>query len=64
VVPVLIENDIIYWAIELLDKSKTSKIHPFALEFAAAMLTNIIETPYTVAYLEQQPDLTLQVNLL
>ena len=52
----------IYWVINLLDKSLTSKIHVFCLDFASALLANIIHTPSTIQFLESNPMLTTQVK--
>jgi len=52
----------IYWVINLLNKSLSTKIHVFCLDFASAMLANIIHTPSTIQFLEQNPELTTQVT--
>jgi len=43
----------IQWVLNLLNKSLASKIHVFCLDFASAMMANIIHTPSTIHYLEQ-----------
>ena len=43
----------INWIISLISKSITTKIHQFSLDFASAILANIIHTPSTLEYLER-----------
>eukprot|EP01017_Pseudomicrothorax_dubius_P004052 TRINITY_DN1072_c0_g2_i4.p1 TRINITY_DN1072_c0_g2~~TRINITY_DN1072_c0_g2_i4.p1 ORF type:complete len:471 (-),score=150.25 TRINITY_DN1072_c0_g2_i4:91-1503(-) len=61
VIPTLVEHDLIYWVLNLLNKSLTTKIHVFCLDFASAMLANIIHAPTTLQYLSQRPDMALQI---
>jgi hypothetical protein len=61
IIPTLVEHDMIYWVINLLNKSLTNKIHVFCLDFASAMLANIIHTPSTIQFLEHNPKLTSQI---
>jgi len=61
IIPCLVDHGLIQWTISLLKKSLNSKIHVFCLDFASAMLANIIHTPSTIQYLEQNPTLTTQI---
>lgn len=60
-IPVMVENDLIYWAITLITKSLTQKIHVFCLDFASAMLANIIHTPSTIKVFEHNRPLAKQI---
>jgi len=44
-----------------MNKSLTSKIHVFCLDFSSAILANIIHTNSTILYLEQNPQFTHDV---
>jgi len=61
IIPTFIEHDMIYWTINLINKSLTSKIHVFCLDFASAMLANIIHTPSTLQLLERNRQLAKQI---
>jgi len=61
IIPTFIEHDMIYWTINLINKSLTSKIHVFCLDFASAMLANIIHTPSTLQLLEHNRQLAKQI---
>jgi len=52
IIPVLVKHDMIQWVISLINQSLQSKIHVFCLDFASAMLANIVHTPSTLQYLE------------
>jgi hypothetical protein len=45
----------INWLMVLINKSLTTKIHHFSLDFGSALLANIIHAPTTLAYLSQDP---------
>jgi hypothetical protein len=51
----------IQWIIALVQKSISTKIHVFCLDFASATLANVIHTPYTLQYLEHNPKFAYQV---
>lgn len=55
-IPAYVKCDMINWVITLLKKSFSTKIHVFCLDFSSAMLANVIHTPSTIHYLEQNPD--------
>lgn len=61
VIPTYVENDMIFWVIKLIKKSLTAKIHVFCLDFASAMLANVIHTPCTIGFLEHNPKIASEV---
>ena len=61
-IPTYVEKDMIHWVINLIKKSLNSKIHVFCLDFASAMLANVIHTPATIMYLESNPDTAYEVG--
>lgn len=56
VIPTYVQNDMIRWVIDLIKTSLSSRIHVFCLDFASAMLANVIHTPATILYLEYHPE--------
>lgn len=54
-IPVYIENDLINWILTLVKKSSHTKIHMFCLDFATAMLANMIHSRSCQLYLEKKP---------
>lgn len=52
IIPTLIESQLIYWAIDIIGLSQTKKIHVFCLDFASAMLANIMHSPHTLSFLD------------
>ena len=61
VIPTLIEQGLIFWCFDLINKSLTSKIHIFCLDFASALLSNIMHSPHTLAFLENNIDIAKKV---
>ncbi|CAD8144528.1 unnamed protein product [Paramecium pentaurelia] len=61
VIPTFVYNEMIQWIINLIQKSINTKIHVFCLDFASATLANIIHTPYTLQYLQNQPRFAYQI---
>lgn len=66
VIPTLIEQGLIFWCIDLINQSLGSKIHIFCLDFSSALLANIMHSPHTLAFLENNMDIAKKVleNLL
>ena len=66
VIPTLIEQSLIFWCIDLINQSLNNKIHIFCLDFASALLANIMHSPTTIAFLENNMDIARKVleNLL
>lgn len=60
-IPAMVELEMIQWTLNLLNKSLKTKIHVFCLDFASAMLANIIHTPSTIQYLEKNSDFTKEL---
>lgn len=61
VIPTLIELDMISWIIDLIKKSINTKIHIFCLDFSSALLANVIHSPHTISFLENNMDLAKEV---
>jgi len=61
VIPTYVDSGMINWVINLINKSLNTKIHVFCLDFASAMLANVIHTPSTIEYLEYNPDIATKV---
>lgn len=55
VIPTFVEQDMINWVMALIKKSMNSKIHHFSLDFASALLANIIHAQSTLTYLSANP---------
>ena len=62
-IAVLGKHNMINWILELLEKSKSSDIHIFSLDFGSALLANILHSPTTLEELEQDPDFTKKIML-
>jgi len=52
-IPVYMKNSLIDWIIKLLLRSKSNDIHVFCLDFASALLANILHSNITLDYLEK-----------
>lgn len=63
-IPTYVQYEMIQWIINLIQKSITTRIHVFCLDFASATLANVIHTPYTLQYLEHNPRLAHSVILV
>ena len=55
VIRVYWENDLITWVLALVRKSLNTKIHMFCLDFATAMLANLVRSRTCQANLEKKP---------
>jgi hypothetical protein len=53
----------IVWSIKLLERSRVAnaEIHIFSLDFASALLANILHSYLTLEFLEKQPRLTKEI---
>ena len=60
------DNDIIAWVLSLVKKSLHTKIHMFCLDFATAMLANVVHSRSCQSLLERKPELvnTMIENIL
>ncbi len=61
VIPLYVQNDLIYWNIDMINYYIQKQIHVFCPVFCSAMLANIIRTHSTVDYLEKHEEFTKQV---
>jgi len=55
VVSIYLEQDIIVWVLNLIKKSQNSKIHMFCLDFATAMLANVVHSKWCQISLSTKP---------
>ena len=51
-IPIYMKNGLIDWIVKLLQRSRISEIHIFCLDFASALLANILHSNITLEYLE------------
>jgi hypothetical protein len=51
-IPIYMKSGLIDWIIKLLQRSRISDIHIFCLDFASALLANILHSNITLEYLE------------
>jgi hypothetical protein len=52
-IELFVERNLINWVLKLLEKSKSLDIHIFSLDFASALLANILHSHNTLEYLEK-----------
>jgi hypothetical protein len=52
-IELFVQKGLMQWVLKLLDKSKTIDIHIFSLDFASALLANILHSHSTLEYLEK-----------
>jgi len=52
-IELFVNKGLIQWVLRLLDKSKQTDIHIFSLDFASALLANILHSHSTLEYLEK-----------
>ena len=57
VIPVMIENELIEWVINLIKQSLDEKIHIFCLDFSSALLANIVHSQQTISFFENNLDI-------
>lgn len=63
-VEILLKNKLIEWIVKLLEKSTSTDIHTFSLDFASALLANILHANATADFLEKNMTLTKNVNTI
>jgi hypothetical protein len=61
VIRVYWENDLIAWVLALVRKSLNTKIHMFCLDFATAMLANMVHSRTCQASLEKKPEVVVLI---
>ena len=57
------KHGLIDWIIKLLQRSRISEVHIFCLDFASALLANILHSNVTLDYLEKNLPICKNVNL-
>ena len=62
-IPILMKQGLIDWVIKLLQRSRISEIHIFCLDFASALLANILHSNLTLDYLEKNSHICKNVKL-
>lgn len=62
-IPALVEADMINWILRLLEKSKSTDIHIFSLDFSSALLANILHCPTTLEKLEQEAEFAKEIMM-
>ena len=60
-IELFVEKGIIQWVLKLLEKSKSLDIHIFSLDFASALLANILHSHNTLEYLEKNAKQTKDI---
>lgn len=63
-IPIYMKQNIIEWIVKLLQRSRISDIHIFCLDFASALLANILHSNYTIDFLEHNPNICKNVRNL
>lgn len=61
-VDLLLKNKLIEWIVKLLERSTMTEIHIFSLDFASALLANILHANATADFLEKNMTLTKNVK--
>ena len=61
-IPIYMKMGLIDWIIKLLQRSRISEIHIFCLDFASALLANILHSNITIDHLENNPPICKNVN--
>lgn len=61
VIRVYWENDLIAWVLALVRKSLNTKIHMFCLDFATAMLANMVHSRTCQTNLEKKPEVLVLI---
>ena len=51
------ENELIHWVLLLIKKSLNTKVHVFCLDFATAMLANVVHARWIQEALAQKPEM-------
>ena len=62
-IPILVDAELIDWILRLLEKSKSTEIHIFSLDFSSALLANILHSNSTLEMLVQEPDKTKEIMM-
>jgi hypothetical protein len=62
-IPIYMKSGLIDWIIKLLQRSRLQEVHIFCLDFASALLANILHSNITLEHLEKNPSLCKNVNI-
>jgi hypothetical protein len=62
-IPIYLKNGLIDWIIKLLQRSRQSEIHIFCLDFASALLANILHSNITLEFLEKNTPICKNVTI-
>lgn len=54
-IELFVQKGMVQWVLKLLEKSKALDIHIFSLDFASALLANILHSHNTLEHLEKNP---------
>ena len=60
----LLQQGLVQWIVELIERSKAKEIHVFSLDFSSALLANILHASATTEYLTKHPAFVREVNQL
>ncbi len=63
-IPVFMKYGLIDWIIKLLQRSRIAEIHIFCLDFASALLANILHSNITLDYLENNGSVCKNVKYI
>jgi hypothetical protein len=63
IIPIYMKNNLIDWIIKLLGRSRYDEIHIFCLDFASALLANILHSNSTLDYLENNLNICKGVRI-
>ena len=62
-ISVFMRHGVIDWIVKLLLRSRITEIHVFCLDFATALLANILHSSITIEYLEKNLNITKNVYI-
>ena len=57
-IPIFVEQGIVDWVVGLVERSSKKEVHIFSLDFASALLANILHATSTHQYLAKNPKFT------
>lgn len=61
-VPIYMKSNLVDWIVKLLQRSRISDVHIFCLDFASALLANILHSNYTIEFLESNSNICKNVS--
>ena len=60
-IQIMMKNKLLDWIIKLIERATLNEIHTFSLDFASALMANMLHAPSTLEYLEKNPTYTKSV---